>query len=151
MTTTAEDLIRIALEVTRMTRSRWDELSEIMKSDATMKLVMREEWNTKPRDSEEAIREYYRESAIWFLNTFNHGVGALVGLANGANPGLSLWQRAFVSSLGGGSKKILDYGGGLLNDSWPLIAAGYRIVLAEVGGPVTQFLLQYRTLAGLEG
>lgn len=148
---TIEDLTNIALEVTGMTKARWSELSEAMKSDATMNMVMKEEWNAKPRDSEEAIREYYRESEIWFMNTFNHGVGALVGLASGAAAPLAPWQTAFVSAFvtSGLSQKILDYGGGLLKDSWPLVSAGHHVTLAEVRGPVTTFLSLYRNLAGL--
>jgi len=147
---TREDLAELALEVTGMTRTRWDLLLETLKDDAAMNRIMKEEWERKPRDSEEAIREYYRESDIWFLNTWNHGIGGLVKMAGRGAPALSSrWSEVFVRSLKIPCQ-ILDYGGGFFNDTYPLVMSGYKVSVAEVEGPVTAFLRRYRTLAGLE-
>jgi len=146
VTTVKDVLVHLALDVTKMTRSRWDLLLDVMKDDAAMNCIMREEWHAKPRDSEEAIREYYRESDIWFINTFNHGVGALVRLVEEKEPPpLTPWQKTFTGDFKI-SGPILDYGGGFFNDSWPLILSGYEVVIAEVRGPVTELLKRYRDL-----
>lgn len=145
-----EELTDLAIEVTGMGRKRWDLLCESMKSDQEMNRIMREEWHSKPRDSEEAVREYYRSSDIWFINTFKNGVGALVALANGVRGELPLWALKFVDLLQGSGGVILDFGGGFLKDTWPLIAAGYRVEVAEVSGPVTNFLKAVIAKAGLE-
>lgn len=150
MTVTREELVDLALEVTGMTRARWNILSETLKDDAAMNRIMRDDWFRKPRDSEEAIREYYRESDVWFLNTFSHGAGTLLQMSEGAPVLLSPWQKAFTVGFPIHSGSILDYGGGFLNDTGPLVLAGYRIVLAEVRGPVTEFLKRYVGLAGLQ-
>jgi 2-polyprenyl-3-methyl-5-hydroxy-6-metoxy-1,4-benzoquinol methylase len=133
-----------------MTRDRWDVVYGFFKSDQEMNRAMREEWHSKPRDSEEAIRDYYRESETWFINTFNHGLGALLALASGEPPTESTWRREFSSALSGSRKTVLDYGGGLLNDSWPLVAAGHRVEIAEVRGPVTDLLERFILIEGLE-
>ncbi len=141
---TQEDLLDLALKVTGMTGDRWKVLLEASKNDAAMNLVMREEWHSKSRDSEGAIREYYRNSDIWFLNTFGHGLGALLKLAQaGAPPPLAPWQKVLVQDFKI-SGPILDYGGGFFNDSWPMVLSGYKIALAEVRGPVTEFLKRFR-------
>lgn len=145
-----EDLIRIALEVTGMTRAKWDALSEEMKSDATMNQIMKREWNARPRDSEEAIREYYRNSDAWFINTFNHGYGALIQIADGVHPSRAPWCEKFIEAIGVPEGKILDYGGGFFKDSWPLTTVGYHVAVAEVRGPVTRFLRSFIAAAGIE-
>lgn len=145
-----ECLILLALDVTKMTRSRWDLLSNVMRDDAAMNCVMKEEWHAKPRDSEEAIREYYRTSDIWFINTFNHGAGALISMASGDRGALSSWQKKFVEALRAPGGRILDYGGGFFKDTWPLAMGGYRVDVAEVRGPVTEFLKRFIQLAHLE-
>lgn len=150
MTVTKEDLTRIALEVTGMTQARWDALFEEMKSDARMNAIMKEDWNAKPRGSEEAIREYYRTSDIWFVNTWNHGIGALLSMANGQRGDLLGWCRKFAETLKAPGGRILDYGGGFFKDTWPLATAGYRVDVAEVRGPVTEFLKRFVALAKLE-
>lgn len=150
MTVTKEDLIRIALEVTGMTQARWDALFEEMKSDARMNAIMKQDWNARPRDSEEAIREYYRSSNIWFVNTWNHGVGALLAMAAGQRGDLVGWCRKFAETLKAPGGKILDYGGGFFKDTWPLATAGYKVDVAEVRGPVTEFLKRFVVLAHLE-
>ena len=150
MTVTKEDLTKVALEVTGMTRGQWDLMHESMKSDAAMNQIMKEEWNAKPRDSEEAIREYYRTSNIWFVNTWNHGVGALLSMAAGHRGDLAGWCRKFAEMVGIPGKSVLDYGGGFFKDTWPLATAGYRVDVAEVRGPVTEFLKRFAVLAGLE-
>ena len=150
MTVTKEELVQIALEVTGMTKEKWDTLHESMKSDATMNLIMKQDWNARPRDSEEAIREYYRTSHIWFVNTWNHGVGALLAMAAGQRGDLVGWCRKFAETLRAPGGKILDYGGGFFKDTWPLATAGYKVEVAEVRGPVTEFLKRFISLAKLE-
>jgi 2-polyprenyl-3-methyl-5-hydroxy-6-metoxy-1,4-benzoquinol methylase len=145
-----EDLVNLALEVTGMTRERWNFLCEEMKSDAKMNLIMKQDWNAKPRDSEGAIREYYRTSDIWFINTFNHGVGALLSMAAGQRGDLVGWCRKFAETLKTPGGRILDYGGGFFKDTWPMATAGYKIDVAEVRGPVTEFLKRFISLAKLE-
>jgi len=145
-----EDLVNLALEVTGMTRERWNFLFEEMKSDAKMNLIMKQDWNAKPRDSEEAIREYYRTSDIWFINTFNHGAGALAAMAAGDRGDLPGWSREFAKGLRMPGGKILDYGGGFFKDSWPLAMSGYKVDVAEVEGPVTKFLKRFLSITGLE-
>lgn len=144
-----EDLIELSLEATGMTRARWDELAEILKDDAAMNAIMRGEWWAAPRDSEDSIREYYRKSDIWFANTFNHGYNALLSMAAGDSRGLDGWRGEFAELLGGSGGEILDYGGGIFKDSWPLVMAGYRVDVAEVAGPVTEFLKKYIALSGV--
>ena len=150
MSVSMEDLIQLALDTTGMTRLKWDLLSDAAKNDAAMNKVMREEWHSKPRDSEAAVREYYEKSDIWFLNTFGHGAGALLRLSEEGvtPPQLSPWQKTFVSDFKIPGP-ILDYGGGFFNDSWQLALSGYEVVLAEVRGPVTEFLKRYRNLVKL--
>jgi len=145
-----EDLVGVALEVTGMTRDRWNFLFEEMKSDAKMNLIMKQDWNAKPRDSEEAIREYYRTSDIWFINTWAHGIGALLSMAAGQRGDLVGWCRKFAETLKAPGGRILDYGGGFFKDTWPLATAGYKVDVAEVRGPVTEFLKRFVSLAGLE-
>ena len=150
MTLTSKDLVQLALEVTGMTQDRWNFIAEEMKSDAKMNLIMKEDWNAKPRDSEEAIREYYRSSNIWFVNTWNHGVGALLAMAAGQRGDLAGWCRKFAETLKAPGGRILDYGGGFFKDTWPLATAGYKVDVAEVRGPVTEFLKRFVALANLE-
>lgn len=150
MTLDARDLVFLARDVTKMTEARWSLLSNVMKDDAAMNCVMKEEWHAKLRDSEEAIREYYRESDIWFINTFNHGVGALTALALRMKADLGSWSRAFVDALAAPKARVLDYGGGFFKDTWPMAMAGYRVEVAEVSGPVTQFLKRFIESARLE-
>lgn len=150
MTLTSKDLVQLALEVTGMTQDRWSFIAEEMKSDAKMNLIMKEDWNAKPRDSEEAIREYYRTSNIWFVNTWNHGVGALLAMAAGQRGDLAGWCRKFAETLKAPAGRILDYGGGFFKDTWPMAMAGYKVDVAEVRGPVTEFLRRFIQLAGLE-
>lgn len=145
------EILTLAVEVSGMTKDRWDSVSESFKSDQEMNRVMREEWNSKPRNSDEAIRDYYRESGIWFINTVNHGLGALLALAAGDHAEISAgWAKELVEALGGQGKKVLDYGGGLFKDSWPLAAAGYRVEVAEVFGPVTELLEKFIVTEKLE-
>lgn len=144
MTLRLDDLIRIAMDAAGITAGTWNLLSEALKDDASMNQIMREDWRKKPRDSEEAIRDYYRESNIWFMNTFNHGVGGLLRISEGGPPpSLSPWQKTFTEDFRI-SGPVLDYGGGLFNDSWPLVLLGYDVALAEVRGPVTKFLKLFR-------
>jgi len=144
-----EELVELALQVTGMTRERWGFLMEEMKSDARMNLIMRQDWNSKPRDSEEAIREYYRTSDIWFVNTFLNGVGALQNMAIRVE-GLQGWHIILREVMDVPPKRILDYGGGFFKDTWPLVSYGYRVEVAEVRGPVTDFLKRFLKMADLE-
>ena len=147
---TREDLVRLALDVTGLTEERWNDLLETLKDDASMNRVMREDWARSPRESEEAIREYYRESDIWFANTWSHGVGALLGMAKFDWPAqLRPWQKRFVQDFKI-QGRILDYGGGFFNDTYQLVTHGFRVSVAEVKGPVTEYLKRYRALAKLE-
>ena len=150
MTVTKEDLTQVALDVTGMTRAQWDALGEEMKSDSRMNLIMKEDWERRPRDSEEAIREYYRTSNIWFVNTWNHGVGALLSMAAGQRGDLVGWCRKFAETLRSPGGRVLDYGGGFFKDTWPLATAGFKVDVAEVSGPVTEFLKRFIALAKLE-
>ena len=139
-----QEILDLAVEVSGMTKDRWDLVSKSFASDQEMNQVMREEWHSKPRNSDAAIRDYYRESGIWFINTVNHGLGALLALAGRQLPGSSVgWEREFSGVLGGAGKTVLDYGGGLFKDSWPLVAAGHRVEVAEVFGPVTDLLEKF--------
>lgn len=148
---TREDLIRIALDVTGMGLDRWNALREIMKDDAAMNRVMKSQWEERPRCDEPAILDYYRKSDIWFVNTWNGGYGGLLHMANREMHSPNEWQRRFLSlvpSPGHGS--LLDYGAGFLRDSWNLVTLGYRVDVAEVKGPVTEFLWRYLKESGLE-
>lgn len=135
---TENDLVEIALKATGMTRETWDRLNVVMQSDADMNKIMREEWHASPRASEEAIRDYYRKSDIWFVNTFCHGKGALLKLVNQSKDALESWCQEFVKRLPG--TYVLDYGGGFFNHTCQLIANGDMVTQAEVEGPVTSFL-----------
>ena len=136
---TYEELVTMALEVTGIDRGDWNALMEVMRSDAKMNEVMKAEWNERSRDSEEAIRDYYRRSKIWFVNTFNHGYGALLGIANRQEPTFGEDFQQFMKLTTG--RQILDYGGGFYNDTWVLLQKGlYTVTQAEVRGPVTDFL-----------
>lgn len=150
MSITADDLLHLAIDASGLTKDQWQSLAKEMHSDATMNQIMKREWNARPRDSEEAIREYYRSSGAWFINTFNHGYGALLSLAAGASPSLAPWLQKFVETMGITRAKVLDYGGGFFKDSWPLVSAGHHVAVAEVRGPVTRFLKSFISLAGLE-
>lgn len=147
---TKDDLVRLALEVTGLSEAKWNALIETLKDDAAMNGVMRADWSKAPRESEWEIREYYRSSEIWFANTWSHGVGALLGMSTPGWPiQLHPWQERFVKDFNIRGK-ILDYGGGLFNDTYQLVTHGFRVVVAEVKGPVTEYLKQYRALAKLE-
>lgn len=145
-----EQLTDLAIDVTGIGRERWDLLCESMKSDQEMNRIMREEWYSKPRDSEEAVREYYKSSDIWFVNTFKNSVGALAALARRDRGELPIWAKKFREVLQVGSGMILDFGGGFFKDTWPFVAAGYRVEVAEVSGPVTKFLKVFIEKARLE-
>ncbi len=150
MSVTKEDLVDLALTVTGISRDRWDALLGEMRSDAQMNLRMKQEWFSEARDSEQAIREYYRKSDIWFLNTFYHGLGALLSMANGTAGGFSGWLQRFAADVSA-SAPVLDYGGGFFKDTWPLVMAGYRVDVAEVRGPVTDFLRRFIEMTSLSG
>ena len=143
------DLLELARFATGMTKEQWDGLSRAMKSDAEMNRIMKEDWNRKPRDSEEAIRDYYRNSNAWFVNTFNHGYMALLSMASGATAALSPWQAKFVEMMEYRGGAVLDYGGGFFKDIWPLSDRGYRVDVAEISGPVTRFLKAFLSAADL--
>lgn len=152
---TSDDLVDLALQSTGMARSEWGHLMELMKVDADMNRLMKAEWFDKPRQSEEAIRDYYSASNIWFVNTFCHGSGALLKMANrGAGASISerlLWHREFTACLTpAGGLRILDYGGGFWNDTWQLAMSGCRVTQAEVKGPVTVFLKNFIEEASLQ-
>lgn len=141
-----EDLVDLALEATCIPRTRWDLLLEVMKSDAEMNRLMKAEWNEVPRDSEESIRAYYRNSDTWFVNTFNHGAGALLKMANREPVEWQEWHRRFAEAMGV-NRSILDYGGGFFNDTWQFVNAGYFVTQAEIEGPVSRFLKSFLDLA----
>ena len=147
---TKDDLVRLALEVTGLSEARWNALQETLKDDAAMNGVMREDWTRTPRESEQAIREYYRKSDIWFANTWNHGMGALLEMASFGWPGpLRDWHQRFIRDFKV-QGRILDYGGGFFNDTYRLVTNGFKVTVAEVKGPVTEYLKRYRVLAKLE-
>lgn len=146
---TVNDLIDLACLATGLARARFDELRTIRSSDPEMNLIMKKEWNEQPRTDEAVIRDYYRKSDIWFVNTFESGYGGLLPLAAGEVHPLSEWQRRLVENLPKGGK-ILDYGSGFLRDSYQLVMNGHYVDVAEVRGPVTEFLKMYRVAAGLE-
>lgn len=146
-----EKLSEFARNSIGMPREEWDALREILKDDAAMNAVMKKEWFEKPRDSEESIREYYRESKIWFMNTFNHGWLALVALANRDSSVIprNEWLKLFSSGMTP-ADKILDYGGGFWNDTALLALDGLTVVQAEVRGRTTEFLSQFARFIGME-
>ena len=147
---TKDDLIRLALEVTGLSETRWNALFETLKDDVAMNGIMRNDWAEAPRDSERAIREYYRKSEIWFANTWSHGMGALLEMAKFGWPAqLRPWQERFIRDFKI-QGRILDYGGGFFNDTYQLVTHGFRVSVAEVKGPVTEYLKRYRALAMLE-
>jgi len=156
MTMGMNEILDLALAATGMTRERWKNLSKEMQVDSAMNLIMKRDWNDKPRDSEEAIREYYRSSDAWFVNTFNHGSGALLSMASGVHAGLAPWHKKFVETIQVPESrilpigKILDYGGGFFKDTWPLTEVGYKVDVAEISGPVTTFLKSFLSAAKLE-
>lgn len=147
---TYESLVDLVLSVSGMSRSRWDFLQKTMASDPAMNLLMKQEWNEEPRHDEAKIRQYYRQSDIWFANTFNSGYGGLIELSKGEVHSPDVWQRKFSEGLPAGAR-ILDYGAGFLRDTWKLVTLGYKVDVAEIQGPVTLFLRQFVRLAGLEG
>lgn len=146
---TGDDLLAMALKATGMTRERWVSLMKTMQSDAEMNLVMKAEWNAAPRDSEAAIRDYYRKSDIWFVNTFCHGVGALLKIANREPVEWQDWHVRFSAGLPE-KAAILDYGGGFFNDTWAFVRKGYTVHQAEVSGPVTEFLKAFKEATEIE-
>lgn len=150
MKMTGADIAVLALQASGMTGEQWKRLSVEMQSDSVMNQIMKQDWNDRPRDNEESIREYYRSSDAWFINTFNHGYGALLAMAAGSKADLSPWCREFAELMRAPGGKVLDYGGGFFKDSWPLAAAGYHVSVAEVKGPVTEFLNSFISIAGLE-
>jgi 2-polyprenyl-3-methyl-5-hydroxy-6-metoxy-1,4-benzoquinol methylase len=147
---TIDDLVALALEVTGMGRARWDELWRAMTDSALMNRIMKEEWNGRPRDNEAAVREYYRKSDMWFVNTFTHGYGGLLHMAAGEVHPLDEWQRRFIEGVRP-SGRVLDYGSGFVKDSWKFVMLGYRVDVGEIRGPVTEFLRRYLSLSGLQG
>jgi len=138
-------ILAMAQEASKITPARWAELMEIMKVDADMNRLMKSQWFSKPRDSEEAVREYYRTSDIWFVNTFTHGHAALVLMATEAKVDALPPDHVFhpLTNDFQLSGWILDYGGGFWNDTWVLAAKGYRVVQAEVKGPVTKLMKMF--------
>jgi hypothetical protein len=139
-----KELSEFARSSIRMSREEWDSLREILKDDAAMNRLMKKEWFEKPRDSDQAVMDYYRESKIWFMNTFNHGWLALLALAD-RNPSMisrQEWLRIFESNLSPGDQ-VLDYGGGFWNDTALMALDGWTVVQAEVDGPTTRFLSEF--------
>lgn len=146
-----DELSEFARSSIRISREEWDGLREILKDDAAMNAIMKKEWFEKPRDSEEAIREYYRTSKIWFVNTFNHGWEALIALANRKPEHLSRqpWQRVFTESLTPGDR-VLDYGGGFWSDTALFALDGRTVVQGEIRGPTTDFLSEFARVIGMQ-
>lgn len=145
MSNLRETLLQMAQQAAKLTPARWAELMEIMKDDAAMNRRMKEQWFSKPRDSEEAVREYYRSSDIWFVNTFTHGHAALEAMASpyykaAAEPCHILHPFINDFQLSGW---LIDYGGGFWNDTHLLVGMGYRVAQAEVRGPVTELMKLY--------
>lgn len=146
-----EELSEFARSSIRISREEWDGFREILKDDAAMNRLMKKEWFDKPRDSDQAVMDYYRESKIWFMNTFNHGWLALIALANRDSKDISRqqWLDVFASNLSKGDR-ILDYGGGFWNDTALLALDGWTVVQGEVRGPTTDFLSQFAKMIGME-
>jgi SAM-dependent methyltransferase len=144
-----EELSELARSFIKVTKEEWNALFETLKDDAAMNAIMKKEWLDKPRDSDEAVIEYYRTSKIWFVNTFNHAYRALLSLANKDAAGLSreAWHQFFESELSPGDR-ILDYGGGFWNDTAILALDGWNVTQAEVLGPTTDFLTAFVGLTG---
>lgn len=148
---TYDDLVELALSSTGMSRPRWNSLTEAMKDDAAMNRIMKEEWNLKPRDSDDAVIDYYRKSDIWFINTLQHGWKALLALAHRDISFIPdhLWFQVFMLHLSPGDT-VLDYGGGFWNDTARLALSGYRVVQAEIDGPVSKFLSTFAATIQME-
>ena len=146
-----EELSEFARSFVKVSKEEWSTLFETLKDDAAMNLIMKNEWVSKPRDSDQAVIEYYRDSKIWFVNTFNHAYRALLSLANRNAADLSreVWHQFFVSELSPGDR-ILDYGGGFWNDTAILALDGWNVTQAEVLGPVTDFLTAFVSLIGMQ-
>jgi 2-polyprenyl-3-methyl-5-hydroxy-6-metoxy-1,4-benzoquinol methylase len=146
-----EELSELARSFVKVTKEEWNVLFETLKDDAAMNAIMKKEWLDKPRDSDQAVIEYYRDSKIWFVNTFNHAYRALLSLANKDASGLSreAWHQFFESELSPGDR-ILDYGGGFWNDTAILALDGWNVTQAEVLGPTTDFLTAFVNLTGMQ-
>lgn len=144
-----EELSEFARSFVKVSKEEWSTLFETLKDDAAMNLIMKNEWFSKPRDSDQAVIEYYRNSKIWFVNTFNHAYRALLSLANRNAADLSreVWHQFFESELSTGDR-ILDYGGGFWNDTAILALDGWNVTQAEVLGPTTDFLTAFVALTG---
>jgi 2-polyprenyl-3-methyl-5-hydroxy-6-metoxy-1,4-benzoquinol methylase len=146
-----EELSEFARSFIKTTKEEWLVLFETLKDDAAMNAIMKREWLDKPRDSDQAVIEYYRNSKIWFVNTFNHAYRALLALANRDSGGLSreVWHQFFESELSPGDR-ILDYGGGFWSDTAILALDGWHVTQAEVMGPTTDFLTAFVNVTGTQ-
>lgn len=150
---TEGEVIDLLLQASGITRERFNELLNIIKTDdAGMNRIMKAQWNAKPRRTASEIAEYYRSSDVWFVNEWNHGKTSLMALATGDTSELSpgQWLAPFIEHVPKGSL-ILDYGGGLWNGTACLALSGYPVVQAEISGPVTRFLEMFRHKSGMEG
>lgn len=136
-----EELTQMAISALEVSREEWFKLWEAQSDDAAMNRIMKKDWEAAPRDSAEAVIDYYRTSKMWFVNTFSHGYRACLALINN-DPSLlgsADWQVVFKQYLPKGNP-IVDLGGGFWNDTAMLALEGYPVTQAEIEGPVTRML-----------
>jgi hypothetical protein len=136
-----EELTQMAMSAIEASREEWFGLWEAQRDDGEMNRIMKADWEASPRDSDEAVIDYYRTSKMWFVNTFAHGYRSCLALVNNDRSILSLpdWQVVFKQYLPKGNP-ILDYGGGFWNDTALLALDGYPVTQAEIEGSTTRML-----------
>lgn len=136
-----EELARMAMDALEVSRDEWFRFWEAQRDDGEMNRIMKADWDAAPRDSAEAIIDYYRTSKMWFVNTFSHGYRSCLALINNDPSMLAVsdWQLVFKQYLPKGNS-IIDVGGGFWNDTALFALDGYPITQAEIEGPVTRML-----------
>ena len=134
-----DELRAILQDEVGVSPGEWDALFANFATDAGMNDVMRADWYAASRADEGQVRQYYVDSKMWHVNTFNHGAAVLAALAEGAPVPVADWHQEFARLADPGGA-VLDYGGGFFKDTAALAQLGYRVVQAEIAGPVTRFL-----------
>lgn len=140
-------LRRILSEESGTPWAELEKISQAIADDAEMNRRMSTEWRSGSRASEKDVCDYYAASKTWLMQTYNQGRGALEALARGGSTPLPEWARAFAALLPANAS-VLDYGGGFLKDTWPLVLSGVRVTLAEIEGPVSRTVQRFVDACG---
>lgn len=93
--------------------------------------ALAEEWNSKPRDTEESVENFY-------INTPHYLYNSLIFYESGDREDMTEDMNTILNSHEISS--VLDYGAGIGNDSLCFLEKGLEVYHADFDSPVSKFL-----------